>query len=85
MDEDLVLQNLKENNGYLSQGRIDRLGFLSVAATMVSNKELLFGRSTEDGTYYFGLPELKRNKLIEVRWLKNPIMTKADYEKVKYD
>ena len=77
-DKNLVIEFLKKNNGLVSTSAMTREGLNLIAPPMVSNKELLLGRHIEKRTYYYGLPHLKENLDIDVRWLIDPIIKKGD-------
>ena len=73
-----VLNLLESHSGYLSSSRMIRENLDKVAAEMVYEKKLLLGRSFKDGSYYFGLPSLKEEVFIDIRWLKQPLIRNKD-------
>ena len=77
-NENEVLSLLESHSGYLSCSRMIREDLNKAAAEMVYEKKLLFGRSFKDGTYYFGLPSLKEEVFIDIRWLKEPLIRNKD-------
>ena len=65
-----VINKLKESNGYESYSVMYRYGLSDLATEIMRDGHLLYGRSMEDGSYYYGLPVLWDNLDIPVRWLK---------------
>ena len=76
---------LEKNNGYLSSSEVYRSGLADEAKEMLRSGDLLLGRSVSDGTYYYGLPNLKVNKDIDIRWIKKPRFTVKDMPTEEYD